>query len=176
MTGFRRALVDCLCREDGFERHSAALVEAYDLGDVAADGPPPSAVAAGLDARDRELLARIRRFDAAPVGLTLAGPAYRDTPLLYANETFRELTGYPLAELRGENPRLLQGPDTDPGAVATLREAVDTWTETTVELWNYRRDGSRFRNRVTLVPVPDDSGAVANWLGVQAAVERARAG
>ena len=170
-TEFRTALIDCLCREHGFEARSAALVESHELGDVAANGPPPSAVTADLDARDRELLARIRRFDAGPLGLTLAGPAYRDTPLLYANETFQELTGYPLADLRGENPRLLQGPDTDPGAVAALREAVDTWTEATVELYNYRRDGSRFRNHVTVVPVPDDSGAIGNWLGVQAAVE-----
>jgi len=171
VTGFRRALVDCLRCETGFEERSSALVGEYDLGDVAATGPPPSSVTAGLDARDRELLRRIRRFDAGPLGLTLSGPAYRDNPILYANETLGDLTGYPLEELRGENPRLFQGPDTEPEALDALHEAVDIWAAATVELWNYRRDGSRFRNRVTVVPVPDDSGMVANWLGLQAAVD-----
>jgi PAS domain S-box-containing protein len=170
VTGFRRALVDCLRRDTGFDDRSAALVETYDLGDIAATEEPPSSVTAGLDARDAELLGRVRRFDACPLGLTLSGPAYRDTPILYANETLRTLTGYPLGDLRGENPRLFQGPDTEPEALDTLHEAIDIWAEATVELWNYRRDGSRFRNRVTVVPVPDDSGMIANWLGVQAAV------
>ena len=53
----------------------------------------------------------------------------------------------------------------------TLHEAVDTWTEATVELWNYRRDGSRFRNRVSVAPLPDDSGMIANWIGVQVAID-----
>jgi len=171
LTGIRRELADCLRCETGFVDRSAALVAAYGLGDVTADGDPSPSVVADLDGRGAALLGRIRRFDAGPLGLTLSGPAYRDNPILYANESFRDLTGYPLEELRGENPRLLQGPATDPEAVATLREAVDNWTEATVELWNYRRDGTRFRNRVTVVPVPGDSGTVDHWLGVQAAVD-----
>ncbi len=147
-----------------------SLIDEHGLGDVAASEGPPSFVMTGLDARDREILGRVRRFDTAPLGLTLSGPAYRDNPILYANETLRHLTGYSLRELHGENPRLFQGPDTEPEALDTLHEAIDIWTEATVELWNYRRDGSRFRNRVTVVPVPDDSGMIANWLGVQSLV------
>jgi len=171
VTPFRQALVDCLSCETDFEAQSAALVDEYDLGSVAASGEPAAAVTDDLDARDRELLGRVRRFDTAPVGLTLTGPAYRDNPILYANETLRALTGYRLAELRGENPRLFQRPDTDPAAVGALAEAVEGWTAATVELRNYRRDGSGFRNRVTVAPIPDDSGVVANWIGVQAAVD-----
>ncbi len=171
MTGFRRALIDCLCCETGFADRSAAVADEYGLRGVASTEELPSWVTTGLDARDVELLGRVRRFDAGPLGVALSGPAYRDNPILYANETLRSLTGYPLEELRGRNPRLFQGPDTDPDAIDTLHEAVDTWTQATVELRNYRRDGTRFRNRVTVVPVPDDTGTVANWLGVQAAVD-----
>ena len=171
LTELRRALADCLCCDSGFEDRCELLIDTYDLGDVAAAGAPTPRVTAGLDDRGATLLGRVWRFDAGPLGITLSGPAYRDNPILYANEAFRDLTGYPLGELRGENPRLLQGPATDPEAVATLREAVDTWTEATVELWNYRRDGTGFRNRVTVVPVPDESGTIAHWLGIQSAVD-----
>ena len=66
---------------------------------------------------------------------------------------------------------MFQGPDTDPEVIDTLQEAIETWTEVTVELRNDRRDGSTFRNRLTVVPVSDQSGTIANWIGVQAAVE-----
>lgn len=170
----REGLVDCLLADEGtFERRRRRLRKRYDLDGVAAADPEtvPDDAAGDLDARDRELLGRVRHFDDGPLGLVVSGPAYRDNPVVYANRRTRELTGYSLADLRGENLRLLQGPDTDPEAVARLHEAVDIWERATVDLWNYRRDGSRFRNRVTVVPVPDGSGMIHNWLGVQAAVD-----
>lgn len=140
---------------------------ALDAGPEAFDGPPELDRDGGLSASDRELSWRCYLFDHAPFGLTLCGPAFRDTPILYATRTMRAITGYSLSDLRGENPRLLQGPETDADAVADLREAIDIWEPVTVELWNYRRDGSRFRNRLSLVPLPDETGTVGNWLGVQ---------
>lgn len=121
--------------------------------------------------RERDLVWRIWLLDEIPFGLTLSGPAYQDNPIRYANRTFRELTGYPLDALVGENPRLLQGPDTDPAVVDDLREAIDIWEPVTVELRNYRRDGSSFRNRVSLLPLEDEMGTVSNWIGVQEAVD-----
>ena len=86
------------------------------------------------DRLTRRLVWRVRLLDGAPLGVTLAGPAYRDTPILYVNRRFREATGYGMEDLRGENPRLLQGPATEADAVADLREAVDIWEPVTVEL------------------------------------------
>jgi PAS domain S-box-containing protein len=133
----------------------------------------PPAVAEGddLTERDRRLIERVRLLDDAPLGVTLCGPAYRDTPIRYANRTFREVTGYSLAELRGRNPRLLQGPETDPEPVADLREAVSIWEPVTVEVRNYRRDGEPFLNRVSLRPLPGDDGTITHWAAVQAAVD-----
>ncbi|PSP83832.1 hypothetical protein BRC96_08455 [Halobacteriales archaeon QS_6_64_34] len=47
-----------------------------------------------------------------------------------------------LSAVRGENLRLLQGPDSERAAVDALSEAVEIWEPVTVELWNYRADGS----------------------------------
>lgn len=132
---------------------------------------PPTAVAS-LSAHERDLCRRVWVLDSAPLGITLAGPVYQDNPVVYVNRTFRELTGYSLSAVRGENLRLLQGPDTEPDAVDALREAVEIWEPVTVELWNYRADGSRFRNRVSLVPLPDGDGMLSNWAGLQERVDR----
>lgn len=131
---------------------------------------PPTAVAS-LSAHERECCRRVWVLDNAPLGIALSGPVYQDNPVIYVNRSFRELTGYSLSAVRGENLRLLQGPDTESPAVDALSEAVEIWEPVTVELWNYRADGSRFRNRVSLVPLPDDDGMLANWAGLQERID-----
>lgn len=121
-----------------------------------------------------QLLWRVWVLEAAPIGIVLTGSAYRDTPLLYANQATRRLTGYSLGALRGTNLRRLQGPQTDPESVARLRTAIRNWNATTVEVVNYRADGTPFTNRVSLVPVPDATGTVEHWFGLQAAVPDSR--
>lgn len=140
----------------------------------AAPLPPASALEAmggPLEARERVLIWELWVLDSG-VGLTIARPAYQDTPMLYVNEAFREITGYSMEQLRGRNPRLLQGPETDPEAIAALREAVSIWEGVTVTLRNYRRDGTPFENRVTLVPIADETGTIGNWLGIQEPIAR----
>ena len=162
-TEFRERVVD---RLDDAEYAAARL----DRAAAPASFDEPTELGS-LTPLERDLVWRLWVLGAAPFGLTLAGPAYQDTPILYANRTFRRLTGYPLSAVRGENLRLLQGPETDPDAVATLREAVTIWESVTVELLNYRRDGTPFRNRVSVVPMAGPDGAIANWVGIQRRVE-----
>ncbi len=165
-SSFRSAARSFLAAHDGDpERVARADGDLSDLVDL-----PPSALAS-LSAHERECCRRVWVLDSAPLGITLAGPVYQDNPVVYVNQTFRELTGYSLSAVRGENLRLLQGPDTEPDAVDALSEAVEIWEPVTVELWNYRADGSRFRNRVSLVPLPDDDGMLSNWAGLQERVE-----
>ncbi|WP_318570333.1 PAS domain-containing protein [Salinigranum marinum] len=178
----RRALTDLLLLDDRtFRTRLPAFLDENGLDAerpdrAVADGSPDDATAAvaGLDdptPLERELVWRVRVLDDVPFGLTLSGPAYEDNPIRYANRTFRRLSGYSMAELRGENPRLLQGPETAAGPVADLREALDIWEPVTVTLRNYRKDGTPFRNRVSLVPLEDDTGTVTNWIGIQEAID-----
>lgn len=146
-------------------------IEVADAGPAAFSGPDELAGFEQLSARERDLVWRMWLLDEVPFGLTLSGPAYQDNPIVYANQRFRRMTGYSLSELVGENPRLLQGPDTEPDPVGDLREALDIWEPVTVELSNYRADGSRFRNRVSLLPMEDETGTVSNWVGVQERVD-----
>lgn len=167
----RRAVADLVRLDDrAFDERVAAVLDRYGLDPVAPDGAPDPPLDDPTD-RERELVRRLRVLDAVPHGLTVCGPAYADTPIVYATRRVEALTGYPADDLRGENPRLFQGPGTEADAVADLREAIATWNPVTVELTNYRRDGTPFRNRVSLVPVADASGTVANWIGIQARVD-----
>ncbi|AFZ72972.1 PAS domain-containing protein [Natronobacterium gregoryi] len=121
---------------------------------------------------EREEYERKRRFkervlEAAPIGITITDPRHPDDPIVYANDAFEEMTGYAESECRGRNCRFLQGRETDSEAVRELREAIAAAEPTTVELRNYRKDGSEFWNRVSVAPIEDDQGAVVNFVEFQ---------
>lgn len=96
-----------------------------------------------------------------------------DNPIVEANRAFEVLTGYRLDEIVGKNCRFLSGSGTDPEARAALRFAVEHGRPAIVELMNYRKDGSPFRNAVMLAPVLDTRGDVVMFIGSQMEVDLA---
>ena len=137
------------------------------LGEIRQDAPPSTH--GGGD--EPALEWTTPEIDNAPVSMAISGPAYADNPIWYVNDAFETVTGYDESDVLGENLRLLQGPETDADAVADLREAVDIWEAVVVELDNYRADGSRFRSRVAIAPIADDTGTISNWIGLQEVVD-----
>ncbi|MFB6155296.1 MAG: bacterio-opsin activator domain-containing protein [Haloferacaceae archaeon] len=119
-----------------------------------------------LDLRER-LRLKERAMEEAPVGITISDPDRPDNPLIYANDAFERLTGYEKEAIVGRNCRFLQGEESDPEAIAAMRAAVDDAEPVSVELVNYRDDGSTFWNRVHIAPIRDDDGTVTNYVGFQ---------
>jgi PAS domain S-box-containing protein len=115
----------------------------------------------------RELRIKDRAIDEAQAGITLADATQPDEPLVYVNQGFEEITGYDASSATGRNCRFLQGERTDPEAVATLRNHIDAYEPVSVELVNYRNDGTPFWNHVRITPVRDETGAVTHLLGIQ---------
>lgn len=87
--------------------------------------------------------------------------------ILYVNEAFTRITGYTPEEVLGKTPRILQGPKTDRAELRKIREALSRWESITVEVINYRKDGSEFWNEFNLVPVADAKGWYTHWVAVQ---------
>jgi PAS domain S-box-containing protein len=101
-----------------------------------------------------------------PLALVLTNPAFEDNPIVYANEAFVRLTGYPVASVVGRNCRFLQGPDTEPDRVERIRAAVAAGEDIAIEITNYRADGTPFLNRLTITPVTEE-GELVYFLGTQ---------
>lgn len=117
--------------------------------------------------QQRELQLLRQSIDDADVSMTLADPSQDDQPLVYVNNAFEELTGYSANEVLGRNCRFLQGEDTDPAKVATLREAINNEEQVTVDISNYRKDGEKFWNRLAVKPIYDESDRLVRYLGTQ---------
>lgn len=84
-----------------------------------------------------------------------------------ANPAFCAMTGYTLDELRGGTLKRLQGEDTDPAVIESLRECLREaryFDGTTV---NYRKDGSPYVVHWNISPVRDDDGVLTHFVSVQ---------
>ena len=100
-------------------------------------------------------------------GVVICDPHKPDVPIVFANAAFCAITGYRREEVLGRNCRFLQGPDTDPAAVAQMRAAVAGRDPFHGTLRNYRKDGTPFWNALNLSPVFDDAGELVSFVGVQ---------
>jgi PAS domain S-box-containing protein len=98
------------------------------------------------------------------VALVLCDLELPDCPIVYASESFCELTGYSQPEILGRNCRFLQAPRGKNPATYTvaaadkiarqrMHHAVATQDEVQLEVTNYKRNGQPFTNILTIIPV-----------------------
>ncbi|MFD1787017.1 PAS domain S-box protein [Sphingomonas floccifaciens] len=100
----------------------------------------------------------------------LVTDARNDNRIILASGGFTQLTGYECDAVIGQNCRFLQGPETDPAGLDAIRKAVAAGRECSVELINYREDGSKFWNALYLSPIFDEAGDLDKYIGVMADV------
>jgi two-component system, cell cycle sensor histidine kinase and response regulator CckA len=124
--------------------------------------------------KERELRLRDRAIQAVSQGILITDPNQPDNPIIYASPGLTRLTGYANEDILGLNARFLQGPLTDPQTVLEVREAIRAGRECSVEMINYRKDGTTFWNALFISPVHDDHGQLIKFVGVQADVTRRR--
>lgn len=96
----------------------------------------------------------------------------QDAPIVFASDGFCKLTGYSKEEILGHNCRFLQGPETEPAVVDELRQAIAKGERCSVRILNYRKDGQKFWNYLTIAPVYNSAGSVVKYIGVQVDVSQ----
>jgi two-component system, cell cycle sensor histidine kinase and response regulator CckA len=122
---------------------------------------------AALEMRDRAI-------QAVSQGILISDAQDPEYPIIYASPGFERMTGYSAADALGKNCRFLQGPNTDPSVTAEIRAALQQERACTVELLNYRKDGTPFWNHLTLSPVHDGAGRLISFVGTQTDVTERR--
>ena len=115
-----------------------------------------------------------RGIQSSSDGMVMVDARDPQMPLVFVNEAFTKLSGYSQEEALGQNCRFLQGKDTDPLAVATVRRAIQNKQRAEVTLLNYRKDGEYFWNHLVIEPVLNDRGECTHFVGVQHDVTRER--
>ncbi len=109
-------------------------------------------------------------IESSQLGVLISDPNLPDSPTIFVNAAFTQMTGYERSEIMDRNCRLLQGPDTDPAMIARIRQCLAERVPFRGTLLNYKKDGTPFWNELTINPVFDQGGRLINYVGVQADV------
>ncbi len=112
-------------------------------------------------------MAITQMIEASPTAAVISNPRLPDNPIVACNEAFVRLTGYSRDEIIGRNCRFLRGPDTEAELSDMLRDGIRQRQPVMVEILNYKKDGTRFRNAVMVAPIFDGEGELEYFLGSQ---------
>ena len=94
--------------------------------------------------------------------------------IVYANPAFTKITGYPLDDVLGRTPRLLQGPKTERSVLDALRATLVAGQVFAGETTNYRNDGTEFLMQWRVAPLRDRAGTVTHYVAIQRDVTEQR--
>ncbi|KAI0515015.1 vivid PAS protein VVD [Xylaria bambusicola] len=106
-----------------------------------------------------------------------------DYPVVYANEACTQLTGYPLEEMLGKNCRFMQAPGgkvrksstrshVEKSVLKKMRRTIESNGELVIEVTNFKKNGQKFTNIITIIPIPWDTASPRYYVGFLA--EKAR--
>jgi len=115
---------------------------------------------------DRKELAAVA-FERTRMPMVVTDARKPDLPIVLANKSFLDLTGYAADQVVGRNCRFLQGPATSPIAVAEIRACIAEERQVSVEILNYKKSGEPFWNRLHLSPIHGDDGRILYFFGSQ---------
>ena len=103
----------------------------------------------------------------SPIAAVVSNPRLPDNPIVECNAAFVALTGYQRDEIIGHNCRFLTGVGTEPWLTEMLRNGIRRRQPVMVEILNYKKDGTPFRNAIMVAPIFGADGELEYFLGSQ---------
>ena len=87
--------------------------------------------------------------------------------VMYVSDAFEEHTGYAPRDAMGKNLAFLQGPETEPEAVAQFHKLIKNEEAGMIRITNYRADGTKFLHECEMRPVRNDAERVTHFIAIQ---------
>ncbi|HEX4328770.1 MAG TPA: PAS domain S-box protein [Burkholderiales bacterium] len=100
----------------------------------------------------------------------------RNGRIEWVNQAFEDVSGYLRREVLGLHPgSLLQGPGTDPAAVAHMSAGIAARESFTGEVLNYAKDGRAYWVALECAPVFDHMGELERYVAIERDITETRA-
>ncbi len=108
----------------------------------------------------------MRALESSTTGIVIVDCTSTGHPLTHVNKAFEEITGYSREFSVGKNCRFLQGPETDQKQLDKIRLAIKNGENCKVILLNYKKDGTKFWNELSISPIKEE-GTLIGFIGIQ---------
>ncbi|WP_105170063.1 PAS domain-containing protein [Pseudoalteromonas sp. T1lg23B] len=113
-----------------------------------------------------QLLRQVLMHSHHAIVITTADHA-KGYPIVYANKVFCQHTGYELAELVGQSPRILQGSGSNHKVIAKITPALKQSGYFYGSSINYRKDGSAYPVEWNISEIRNEEDEVTHYISMQ---------
>jgi len=87
--------------------------------------------------------------------------------IVYVNPAFEKLMGYRADEVIGQNPKILQGKDTDDDTRLNIRQAMSKGERIRTQIMNYAKNGQPLWLDINIVPIRNDEGQLKYFAAIE---------
>ena len=87
--------------------------------------------------------------------------------IVYVNPAFEKLMGYSAEDVVGQNPRILQGKDTDEKTRHEIRQAMGNGERIRTQILNYAKNGQPLWLDINIVPIHNEQGQLAYFAAIE---------
>lgn len=87
--------------------------------------------------------------------------------IVYVNPAFEKLMGYDYADVVGQNPRILQGKETDKATRQKIRMAMANGERIRTQILNYTKNGQALWLDINIVPIHNERGKLAYFAAIE---------
>ena len=112
---------------------------------------------------EQELILLVRALNAADDAILITD---KQLSIVFANEAFEALTGYPFAELEGQNPELFRSGVHEPDFYRQLEEALASGRNFRSTFANLHKSGSLYYVEQSITALRDEAGEITHYVGV----------
>lgn len=99
--------------------------------------------------------------------IMITTPDVNKPKVLYVNPAFTRVTGYSLEQIKGKNPKILQGPLTNRKVIERLKTSIANGEYFQGNTTNYRKDRTPYYVEWNITPIKSDSGEIIYFLSIQ---------
>lgn len=127
--------------------------------------------------RTRELQEKIAANERANVELHLAAKVFEnageailitdpEANIVSVNRAYLEITGFDLADVIGQNPRIAKSDRHDQTFFTSMWSTLKTEGKWRGEIWDRRKDGNIYPKWLTITEVRNQEGVLKNYIGI----------